>query len=457
MFREAAIALGKLREARAMARMSREAFEAHRLEKFRRLVRHANQHSPFYQDIIRERGIDMDTCTPADFPVLTKSILMANFDRLVTDRRVTRQAVADFLTRSRDPNDLFLGEYRVMHTSGTSGEVGYFLYHSTDWSRGMFANGMRRRRSLAGRRRPRARGGKFRLAFYGATGGHFAGVTMFSAIARSPARLFVKTGIFEINSPLPQTIAGLNAFQPDVLSGYTAALRMLGDKQNEGLLKISPRAIAATGETVTKADMEALHAAFGADVTSAYGCTEHLGLGASEPGGETMRLNGSELIFEFREDHSLITNLFNYTMPLIRYRMSDILIPIDADPDPRNLRIKNLVGRTERVPTFQNAAGQSDFISPHTINEIFVKGVSRFQFRMTGPSAFRFLVILDAGLDAAARVTAIEGVNQRLREILEQKGLSNVTFTVDVVDEIPVNPQTRKFQLIVDDRLTASA
>src|SRR6185436_16214948 len=94
---------------------------------------------------------------------------------------------------------------------------------------------------------------------------------------------------------------------------------------------------------------------FGAEVTSAYGCTEHLALGASDPGGETMTLNDANLIFEFYEDHSLITNLFNYTMPLIRYRMSDILIPVPLnDPDDKRLVIRNVVGRTEKVPTFVN-------------------------------------------------------------------------------------------------------
>jgi hypothetical protein len=41
------------------------------------------------------------------------------------------------------------------------------------------------------------------------------------------------------------------------------------------------------------------------------------------------------------------------------------------------------------------------------------------------------------------------GVTARLREILEQKGLGNVTFEVPIVAEIPLNERTRKFQLIV--------
>src|SRR5262249_30659932 len=111
------------------------ALDADKERKFRALVRHAHAHSRYYAGIIRDRALDVETCMPADFPVLTKSILMENFDDIVTDRRITKQAVADFLTRSKDPKDLLFNEFTVMHTSGTSGEVGYFLYAPADNAR----------------------------------------------------------------------------------------------------------------------------------------------------------------------------------------------------------------------------------------------------------------------------------------------------------------------------------
>ncbi len=50
-------------------------------------------------------------------------------------------------------------------------------------------------------------------------------------------------------------VSGLNAFQPDVIFGYTTALKILGDEQRAGRLKIRPMAVMATGEMVTQADM----------------------------------------------------------------------------------------------------------------------------------------------------------------------------------------------------------
>jgi phenylacetate-CoA ligase len=431
---------------------TRAELNALKLEKFRALVRHASNHAPYYANLIRERAIDVATCVPSDFPVLSKSALMANFDGIVTDRRITRKVVGDFLTRSSDPRDRLFNEFTVMHTSGTSGEVGYFLYAPAD-TRRMNAGRQRNGKLVRGflkKRKNRLR--RVRIAFYGATGGHYAGVSSLAAMQRGLLRLFVRAAAFEVNTPLASVVRGLNEFQPEVLFGYTTALKMLADEQRAGRLDVSPIAVLASGEVTTSNDLAMLAAAFGgASSLSIYACTEHMALGISNPDGNTMTLLDDNLFFELHEDHSIVTNVFNFTMPLIRYRMSDILQQVSA-PDARHIVIRNLVGRSEQMPKFMNSAGTTDFLSPHTINEIFVQGVTRFQMRITGPTSFRFPICVEAGMDEAARAAAVSGVNARLREILGQKGLDNVTFNAHIVEDIALNARTRKFQLIVDER-----
>ena len=428
---------------------ARAKLEAAKARKFRELARHAQARSPYYANIIRERGIDLETCTPANFPLLTKSLLMANFNDIVTDRRATKQVIADFLSRSKDPKEKLFDRLTVMHTSGTSGEVGYFLYAPADYGRLRAANLRNRKAFRAVFPKFGLRLRRLRIAFYGATGGHFAGATGVASMQQGLRQLFIDARAFEVNTPLPDVVDKIHEFQPDVLWGYTTALKMLGAEQRAGRLDIRPAAIAATGEMVTKADMQFLSSAFvGASVSSMYACTEHMLLGISNPDRESMTLLDDNLIFEFHDDHSVITNLFNFTMPLIRYRMSDILRPISA-PGAQRIVIQNLVGRTEQMPLFVNSRGAKDFISPHTINEVFVEGVTRFQMQITGPASFRFPICVEPQLDGTQRAAAAAGVTARLREILEQKGLGNVTFEVPIVADIPVNERTRKFQLIV--------
>ena len=441
--------IGKAREVRRARKLSRAEFEALKLGKFRRLVRHAGERSPYYRRIIAERNIDVARCQPSDFPLLTKSLLMQHFDEISTVPGVTKQAIAEFLTRSHDPTELFLGKYRVIHTSGSSGEVGYFVYSPRDWARGTYMG-------PRGPQPKRKRKGKFRLGYYAAIDGHYAGVTLIRSIQSGLGKYFVEVGCFEVNSPLPEVIAGLNEFQPDYLVGYTTALKILAEKQRAGALKLDCLiGVATAGEATTEADRAMLEQAFGCSLVNGYGSSEHLGMGAAPPGSSKIVLTDHDLVYEFYPDHSVITNLFNYTLPLIRYRMSDILRPVDSGAHAPYLVIESLVGRNELQPVFKNRDGGEDFISPHTINEIFVAGVTRFQMHLLGREAFRFMVCLDAALDTEQRAAAIKGVFDRLGEILARKRMDNVRFEVLAVDDLPVNPRTRKFQLIVDKRAAA--
>jgi hypothetical protein len=62
------------------------------------------------------------------------------------------------------------------------------------------------------------------------------------------------------------------------------------------------------------------------------------------------------------------------------------------------------------------------------------------------------MICLDPRLGAPEQAAAVAGVRARLGEILARKRMENVRFTVVPTDHLPVNPRTRKFQLIVDRR-----
>ncbi|HXI10617.1 MAG TPA: hypothetical protein VNK06_07425, partial [Thermodesulfobacteriota bacterium] len=74
--------------------LTREKLEAERLKRFRRLVAYARERSPYYAELMAVRGIDPAKSVPGDFPVLTKREVMKNFDRLVTDRSITKDKMS---------------------------------------------------------------------------------------------------------------------------------------------------------------------------------------------------------------------------------------------------------------------------------------------------------------------------------------------------------------------------
>lgn len=424
-------------------RLSRNQLEARKLRKFRRLVAHAARRSPYYSQLMKERGISIEDCTPEQFPVLSKTELTANFDRIVTDRRISRQSLERFLSHSTDPNERFLGKYQVVHTSGSSGEIGYFVYSLKDWAYAM-AQFLRTTPSSKLLR-------KTKVAEFFATDGHYGGVSLAKHWCRGHGKYFLDLLLLEINSPLNDVVARLNKFQPHILGGYNTALKLLAQKQSEGALRIAPESIATGGEPASSADLDQFKRVFGGAVYNNYASSEQLLMGVMGPHDATMTLYDDDLIYEPHDDHLVVTNLFNFTQPLIRYRMSDVIrvVPNGSSHSPY-LTIESLVGRTETAPIFTNEDGVTDFISPFTIIEIFVAGVQRFQMHLLGPESFRFVVCLDPTLTPAQQKASLLQTEQRLRSILEQKRMCNVRFQVEQVEELPLNEKTRKFQLIVD-------
>jgi hypothetical protein len=86
-----------------------ERLAAHQQAGLRRLVGHAMAHSAFHAE--RLRGFDPDRLTLEDLerlPVMTKSEMMARFDAVVTDPRLTRGLAEQALEATRDePTPLF--------------------------------------------------------------------------------------------------------------------------------------------------------------------------------------------------------------------------------------------------------------------------------------------------------------------------------------------------------------
>jgi len=432
------------------SRLSRAKLEAVQLKKFRRLVAHANSRSPYYSDLIKTRSIDIESCMPTDFPVLTKTDVMENFDRIVTDRRITKDGVSSFFKTSKDPADLYLDRFYAIHTSGSSGEVGISVFSKLDWARGF---------AQVGRNNPLPSLFKTqKYACFFAADGHYAGASWATTLKTMSPRRSSSILILDINTPLSEVIQKLNNFQPDVLGGYPSATKILAEKQNEGHLSICPEKIILSGEVITDRERIFIETSFKSKVANSYNCTEHMSMGAAPAGKSTIRLWEDDLIFEINEDHTLVTNLFNRTLPLIRYRMADSLVLNEnRDATQPYVEVAGVVGRTENAAVFTNEAGVDDFISPHVISEIFVPGVTRFQIQLLSKQAFRFVACLAKGDGQVHADRAIAGLTARIDEVMAKKKMRNVKFSVDIADELPSDPRSGKFRLVMAMPATPAA
>ena len=103
-------------------RWSRQQLEDYQARALQACREYAYTHSPFYQRF--HRGL-MDRPLH-ELPLLTKAMLMEHFNELVTDRSIRLEDIRQFMADS-GRQEYLLNRYRVMATSGSTGQPGVFL------------------------------------------------------------------------------------------------------------------------------------------------------------------------------------------------------------------------------------------------------------------------------------------------------------------------------------------
>jgi phenylacetate-CoA ligase len=260
---------------------------------------------------------------------------------------------------------------------------------------------------------------------------------------------------------MPEIIADLNKFQPHALSGYAAVLKVLGEAQERGELKIKPELVGNGGEPLMPEVKALLQRAFKAPVSNAYATSELLYMGLTLPGSGadgSMHLMEDNLIFELHDDHTCVTNLFNEVMPLIRYRLDDVLVP---DTESENklpfTKIRGIVGRAEDALVFTNKHGKEDFIHPIVIVELVIPGLNSWQVVLEGKTSFRFRARLEAGQTEAEQQATKERIMQTMGALLAEKDMDNVKFSIEQVEAMEIDKHSGKFRLVVCDPALKSA
>jgi phenylacetate-coenzyme A ligase PaaK-like adenylate-forming protein len=305
--------------------------DALREKRLRTMVAWARENSPYYTELYRNIRPDFSL---ADLPPVNKVDLMAHWDEWPTDRAVHLADAEAFMRDLDHIGRKWLGNYILFTTSGSTGNPLTALCDSATYNVMAAVNGVR---SIARKEDLFAliRRGKTIGVF--ATGGFYLGNS--SARARLLQMPWKKRQMAIISALLPveQIVEKLNDFQPAMLGGYPSNLELLIDEQQSGRLKIHPAFIMTGGEYLSDALRFRLSECFGCYVQTSYSCTEG-GTVACECRERHFHINDDWVIVEpvdsannpvpagVRSDKILLTNLFNFTQPFIRYEISDRVI-----------------------------------------------------------------------------------------------------------------------------------
>jgi phenylacetate-CoA ligase len=412
---------------------------AHQRDRLRALLARAIAQSPFHAQ--RLGVIDPECFELADLarlPVMTKDQLMAGFDELATDRRLTRARVEHHLAASAQQPSLLADRFVCLASGGGSGLRGIFVQTIDEYSE-----------FVASFLRPVAAA----LAAFGGPppGGVLVGIvgaaspvhaSGFGAAAGANGYP-VRTVSAPATLPLAELVQRLNAAQPLILQGHTTKLALLAEEKRVGNLRITPVSVTAMGELLTDADRAAISAAFGVPPVNQFTCTEGLA-GQSDPGGTVLSFASDMCITELVDENNepvpdgtpsakvLVTNLYNQTLPLIRYELTDRFTRHPADPGHGHLRA-TVEGRADDTLHFGTVA-----IDPLTIRTVMVRtpAVLEYQVRQTG-NGIDVAVVARGQLNRAALTAA-------LKHSLVAAGLPHPHVHVGCVADIQRHPETAK-------------
>lgn len=387
-------------------------------ERLVRLLRHAVAASAFYRDSLR--GIDVERTPLAGLPVVRKAALMRRFDEWVTDPEVRLPAVMAFAADPTRIGDLFLGRYAVWESSGSRGEPGIFLQDPQALA---VYDALERQRPAPLRPWQRLLDPFWlaeRVAFVGATDGHFASQASLQRLRRMAPWLADRWAGLSILQPLPALLQSLQDFAPTILTTYPTAASMLAEASADGRLDLRLSEVWTGGETLGAAQRGRIEAVFGCPLRNSYGASEFLPI-AAECSAGALHLNADWVILEPVDERwrpvppgtlshtTLLTNLANRVQPLIRYDIGDrILVHAGRCCCGSPLPVIEVQGRCDDLLALAGPHGRTVRLLPLALSTVLEEEAGLFDFRLeqTGPSTLRLW--LPAGRSAGAAVLALQ-------------------------------------------------
>jgi phenylacetate-coenzyme A ligase PaaK-like adenylate-forming protein len=412
---------------------TREQLLAYQQERLKAFLRRAIAHSPYYRETIgdlvaRDRPL-------TEFPIINKTTLMANFDRIVTDPRLTRTMVEQHVNSERC-GELLLDEYRCIATGGSTGQRGLFVYDRDAWTI-TAANQMRMQRVLGITSDMRGLGIGAPSPVHMSYRFH----AEFRALRPGAPTLFV-------TSPIDEIVAKLNAYQPDYLNAYPSLLRRLAEEQSAGRLKITPKLFRSGAEALSPDLRDLVREVWNAPIADGYTATETGIMAVDCEHRNGMHIAEDLVVLEVVDQDNrpaaagtqgakmFATVLFNHGLPVIRYEFSDLVTLADG-MCPCGLpfrRIERIAGRAEEFLRFKtNSGGMAEIHAARIwFHLVKVAGIRQYQFGMLSDGIrIRLAVYPDCDrwmIEAQAKTIAAKA--------MDDVGISGARIEVEFVEKI---------------------
>jgi phenylacetate-CoA ligase len=390
--------------------------------RLRRLVYHAYQHVPWYRQEMDARGLKpKDVRTLADLPKLP----------LLTKKDVRENLHFDLLAENHDKQEML-----KITTSGSTGEpfVCYVDRHQLEmrWAathRSMEWTGYR-----FGDRQARL--------WHQTIGMSWHQVARERIDAWLNRRIFIPA--FDMTEQdVRQALQRLRRHRPVLVDGYAECFNHLArHARPEDTAGIRPRGIISSAQVLPEDSRKAVEGAFSTHVFDKYGSREFSGIAWECEAHQGHHVVAENYVVEILKDGQpappgelgevVVTDLNNFCMPFIRYRIGDLAVAMDPDapcPCGRGLpRVGRIEGRIQSIIIGSRGAIAGSLF-PHVLKD-YDWVVRQFQVVQEKPGAIVLKVVKAARFD--------EQVFGEVLAIFRRYLGEDTVIDVQFVDEIPM-------------------
>jgi phenylacetate-CoA ligase len=209
------------------------------------------------------------------------------------------------------------------------------------------------------------------------------------------------------DATLREFVRLIEEWQPVLLDGYAESFNFLASYLREhGRLRIQPRGIMSSAQTLPDTSRRIIEETFGCKVFDKYGSREFSGIAYECEAHEGHHVVGEGYIVEILKDgrtaepgevgEVVITDLNNYCLPFIRYRIGDLAEAMDPTrlcACGRGLpRIGRIEGRVQSIILGADGRYVPGAFFSHVFKD-YDHAIRQFQILQTDPDAITFKVV----------------------------------------------------------------
>jgi phenylacetate-CoA ligase len=414
--------------------LSQNQLELLQKKSLRTLINHAYETVPYYRRLFKKEGLKPSDIKDSDdltkFPLLTKNDIRENFEDLI----------------SKDYPKNRLIRYR---SGGTGNPISFFITkEQLSWE-------------LAAESRAYGwadyRLGDRCFMFWGSPIDKSKYQTMSGRFTKAIERLHVSDSYLMSKSTLAKFANSLKKFDPEIIKGYTTSVLMVAKYLLENNFDfVRPKSVLTTAETLFDSDRKIIEEAFGCPVFDCYGSREIGALAAECEEHSGYHITMENIVMEFVKEGEhvapgekgsiIITNLRNFGMPFIRYKIGDIGIPSKEKCNcGRGLSLlSSIEGRVaDFLAVYDKEKDQIVSVGP--VYPIFERATTHI-------SLDSYQVIQEKVDEIVIKVVKGKGYSQKdtdfLLEYTQNLLGNNVTVRINFVDHIPPSPSGKRSRVI---------